>query len=75
MKLNILPLPSLYIFSLIVFVINNLDNFKTNSFLHDFSTRSKNQLHFLSLKLASVKKGVTYFAIKIFSYLPSNMFE
>jgi len=58
-----------------MFVINNLDNFITNSSLHDFNTRSKNQLHFLSLKLISVKKGVTNFAIKIFSHLPSNIFE
>jgi len=58
-----------------MFIVNNLDNFKTNSLLHDFNTRSKTQLHFLSLKLTSVKKGVTYFAIKIFSHLRSNMFE
>jgi len=57
-----------------MFVIN-LDKFETNSLLHDFNTRSKNQLHFLSLKLTSVKKGVIYFAIKIFSHLPSNIFE
>jgi hypothetical protein len=74
-KLNILLLPSLYIFSSVMFVINNLDNFKTNSLLHDFNTRSKNELHFLSLKLTSVKKGVTYFAIKIFSHSPSNIFH
>ena len=58
-----------------MFVINNLDNFITNLLLHDFNTRSKNQLHFLSLQLTSVKKGVPYFAIKIFSHLPSNIFE
>ena len=46
-KLNILPiLLCLYIFSLIIFVFNNLDNFKANSLLHDFNTRSKNQLPF-----------------------------
>ena len=65
-KLNILPVPCLYIFSSI-FVFNNLENFRTNLLLHDFNTKNKNQLHFLSVKLTSVKKGVTYSAIKILS--------
>jgi hypothetical protein len=42
LKINILPVPSIYIFLLIMFVNNNLDKFKTNSSLHDFNTRSKN---------------------------------
>ena len=67
-KLNILPVPCLYIFLLIMFVFNNLDSFKTNLSLHDFNTGSKNQLHFPSLKLTPVKIGVTYSAIKIFNH-------
>jgi hypothetical protein len=62
-------------FSLIMLVINNLDNFKTNSSLHNFNTRSKTQLCFLSVILMSVKNGVTYSAIKIFNYLLSNILE
>ena len=50
-----------------------MDNFKTNSSLHDFNTRSKNQLHFPSVKLTSAEKGVTYYAIKIINHLPSNI--
>ena len=73
MKLNIFPVPQLHIFSLIMFVFNNLDNFKTNFSLHDFNTRSKNQLHFPSVKLTSVEKGVTYYAIEIINHLPSNI--
>jgi hypothetical protein len=46
MKINILPVPQLHIFSLIMFVFNNMNNSKTNSSLHDFNIRSKNQLHF-----------------------------
>jgi len=53
-----------------------MDNFKTNSSLHDFKTRSKNRLHFLPTKLTSVKKkGVTYPAIKVFNNSPSNILE
>jgi len=69
-KLSILPVPILLIFSLIMFVSNNLDNFKNNLLLPDFNTRSKNQLHFPSVKLTSVKQGITYSGIKIFNHLP-----
>jgi hypothetical protein len=58
----------MYIFSLIMIAFNNLDIFKTKLSLHDFHTGSKNQLHFPSVKLTSVKKGVTYSAIKIFNH-------
>ena len=49
-KLHMLPVRSLCSFSLIMFLINNVDIFKTNLSLHNFNTRSKNQLHFLSVK-------------------------
>ena len=62
-------------FSVIMFVFNNLGNFKINSYLHDFNTRSKNQLHFPSVKLTSVKKGVTHSDIKRFNHLPLNILE
>ena len=70
-KLNIFPVLCLYIF-LSIFVFNNLDNLRTNSLLRDFNTNSKNQLHFLSVKLTSVEKGVTYFAIKILISYPQT---
>jgi len=54
-KLNVLPVPLLCVLSLIMFVSNNLGNFKTNLSLPDFNTGSKNQLRFPSVKLTSVK--------------------
>jgi len=65
----------MYIFLLIIIVFNNLGIFKTKLSLHDFHTGSKDQLHFPSVKLTSVKKGVIYSAIKIFNNLPSNILE
>jgi hypothetical protein len=65
----------MYVFPLIMIVFNILDIFKTRLSLHDFHSGSKNQLHFLSVKLTSVKKGVTYPAVKIFNNLPSNILE
>jgi hypothetical protein len=74
-KLNILPVLNLYIFSLIMFVFSNLGNFKTNAPLHDFNTRCKNHLQFPSVKLTSVKKHVTYSAIKMLNHLLLSMSE
>jgi hypothetical protein len=74
-KLNILPVPSLCIFLLIVFVHNIPDNFKTNSLIHNFNTRSKILLHVLHLPtvhLASIQKGVTYSALRIFNTLRTD---
>jgi hypothetical protein len=39
-KLHTLPVPSFYIFSLIMFVHNNLDNFKAHSSWYDTNTKS-----------------------------------
>jgi len=39
------------------------------------NTRSKKQLHFPSVKLTSVKKGLICIAIKIFNHLPSDILE
>jgi hypothetical protein len=44
-KLDILTLPCLYIYSLMLFVLKNMDNYQTNSSIHTINTRCKNQLH------------------------------
>ena len=72
-KLNILPLHSQYILSLLVFVVKNIDEFTTNSNVHTINTRYKSDLHPLSIKLAKYQKGVYYSGIKIFNYLPQNI--
>ena len=41
MKVNSLPVPLLHSFSLKMFLFKNMDNFETNSTLHDFNTRAK----------------------------------
>jgi hypothetical protein len=44
-KLQTLPLPYEYIYSLLNFVINNLEHFQTNSAIHCVNTRNKHHLH------------------------------
>jgi len=53
-----------YDFSLLMFLINNVDNFKTNLSLQNFNTQSKNQLQFMSVKLTSVTKWCHLFCYK-----------
>jgi len=58
-KLDILTIPSLYIFSLIMFVVINPDNFKCASSLQSIA-QDKNHLHLRSVKFSSMQNGVTY---------------
>jgi hypothetical protein len=66
-QLNILPLYSQYIFSLLLFVVKNLDIFSFNSDVHSINTRQVSHLYLPGNKLAKVQKGVYYSGIKIFN--------
>jgi hypothetical protein len=44
-NLNILPMYSQYIYSLILFVVNNKDQYKLNNEIHCFNTRQNASLH------------------------------
>jgi hypothetical protein len=72
-KLEILPIPSLYIYSLMLFLVDNLHYFQTNSSVHDINTKYKNQLHIPSVRLSAIQRGITYSAIKIFNKLPPSI--
>jgi hypothetical protein len=71
--LQILSLPSQYIFSLLVFVIKNRDFFQSNSEIHNQNTRSNRNLNLPFTNLTSVQKGVLFSGSKIFNHLPSNI--
>jgi len=51
-KLKILPLKSQYIFSLLLFVVNNKDQFTVNSATYNTNTRQSTNLHLLQTNLA-----------------------
>jgi hypothetical protein len=59
-KLGILPVPSLYIYSLMLFLVDNLHYLQTNSSVHDINTRYKNQLHIPTVRLSAIQRGITY---------------
>jgi hypothetical protein len=72
-QLQILPLPSQYIFSLLIFVNKNRELFLTNSEIHDINTGYKQHLHLPSTNLKLVQKGVLYSGSKIYSRLPLSI--
>ena len=72
-KLEILPVPCQYTLSLMLFIIDNPDNFQIGLEIHGLHTRSKNQLFIPIANLTSVQKGITYPDIKIYNSLPSNI--
>ena len=72
-ELKILPLTSQYIFSLLLFVVNNRNYFIPNSIFHDSNIRHRNDLHLPQATLAMYQKGVYYLGIKVFSSLPRTL--
>jgi hypothetical protein len=56
-----------------MFVVDNQDNFQTNSSLHSVDTRNKTQLHKPIANLSCFQKGVSYADVKILNSLPSSI--
>jgi hypothetical protein len=69
-EFELLPIPSLYIYSLMLFVVDNMHDFQSNSTIHGINSRYKNQLHIHSVRLSAIQRGTAYSAIKIFDTLP-----
>jgi hypothetical protein len=74
-RLDILTIPSLYIYAMIMFVIRNTDICQTSGSLHGINTRQENKLRISSVKFSSIQKGVLYSSIKISSKLTSDIVE
>jgi hypothetical protein len=72
-SLKVLPLYSLYIFSLSLFVVNNKDQYKSNQEIHSFSTRYSTNLHLPTSNLAIFQRGTYYFRIRVFNRLPPSI--
>jgi hypothetical protein len=63
-KLKMLPLPCECIFSLMNFIVNNLERFQTNSTKRSLNTRNINLLHRPVANFSRFQKGVYYASIK-----------
>jgi len=68
-QLQILTLPSQYIFSLLIFVANHRDLFLSNSEIHDINTRFNYNLNLPTTNLTLVH----YSGSRIYNYLPIHI--
>jgi len=64
---------SQYILTLLIFVVNNSDQFLINSEIRNISTTCSSILHLCSANLDVRQKAVYYSSIKIFNSLPLNI--
>ena len=72
-QLQILTLPSQYIFSLLIFVVKNKDLFLFNSDIHTINTRNNSNLYMPNTNLTIFQKGVLYSGCKIYNKLPPHI--
>ena len=72
-QLQILTLPSQYIFSLLIFVVKNKDLFLLNSDIHTINTCNNYNLYMPNTNLTIFQKGVLYSGCKIYNKLPPHI--
>jgi len=72
-QLQILTLPSQYIFSLLMFAAKNRDLVSSNNEIHDINTRFNYNLHLPTTNLTVVQKGVLFSGSRIYNYLPIHI--
>jgi len=70
LNLDILPLPSQYILSLLLFMIRNKNQFQVNSEIHQINARQHANLHQPSVNATKYQKGVHCIGVKVFEMLP-----
>jgi len=72
-ELNILPVPSQYVRSVLLFLTKNKDQFMTNSQMHKVTTRQTFDLYIPATNLTIYRKDVYYQGIKIYNHLPKTI--
>jgi hypothetical protein len=68
--MEIMTLYSQYIYSLVLYTVNNKHQFDTNNKIHKYKTRNKNNLHLPVANLSKFNKGAYITGIKVFNHLP-----
>jgi len=69
-NLEILPLPSQYILSLLLFMIRNKNQFKVNSEIHQINTRQHANLHQTFVNATKYQKGVHCIGVRCLTCFP-----
>ena len=68
-NMEIMMLYSQYIFSLILYTVNNKYLFNTNNEIRKYRTRHNNNLHLPLVNLSKFYKGAYIFGVKAFNHL------
>jgi hypothetical protein len=71
--MNILPLRSQYMYSLMMFVITNGEIFDTNRDCYEIDTRQNMNIHMYQFDLAKYGNGVYHMAVRIYNGLPNKL--
>jgi len=71
--LKILPLSAQYIYSMLMFVVNNRNLFLGNAELYIIKTRNSYNLHPPLSRLTKYQTRVHYMGIRIFNHLPTSI--
>jgi len=64
---------TIYFFPLLLFVAKNRDLYESISEIHNINTRFISDLHTPTANLTYFQKGPSYFGIKVFNSLPTNI--
>jgi hypothetical protein len=72
-KLQMLSLQSQYIFSLLLFIVNNNNYFKFDMVIHNINIHNNYNLHLPSINLSTVQKDVLFSGSNIYNNLPTNI--
>jgi hypothetical protein len=72
-RVVILTVPGLYIYSLLMFVVRSCNFFQINDNIHHINTRQFGMLHMSSVRLSSIKRGVSYSSIIVSNNVPQNI--
>ena len=71
--LKILPLSAQYIYSVLMFVVNNRNLFSDNAELYTIKTRNSYNLHPPLSRLTKYQNRVHYVGITVFDHLPPSI--
>lgn len=71
--LGILPLPSLFIFEILIFIRGHKANFRLNSDVHGYNTRDKGAFFVKRCRLSKTLNSPSFLGIKLYNKLPKRV--
>ena len=74
-RLQILPLPCIYIYEILLFIKSNISNFTTNSDIHSYNTRNRNELSLQPINSTLCRNNFINTGLRIYNHLPKHLKE